>query len=410
MLEKKYIAELGNWQGFEVGTVERRQAEGEGTHDEVWIELFPERTRPMRCSGCLQESDRIHDWTERWVRDLPAWGAATLLLVHLRRVKCARCHTAMEEVPWLSPYARVTKRLAASVARLCRAAPVRRVAEHFELSWDQVKGIHKSYLREHLGEPDLSGVTKLGMDEFAIQKGHRYATVIIDPLTREVLWVGRGRGREDIRPFFEKLGKEGRERIEAVVMDMWEPYEQEVRAQCPQVKIVYDFFHVKSKYGREVIDRVRVDEANRLKDDRPAREVVKGSKWLLLRNSENLLRKDRVRLTELLEANKQLATVYVLKDDLAHLWDYAYRGAAQKFWDGWYSRAVHSRIEPLKAFAVKLKERLDGILAHCHYPLNTSVLEGLNNTIKVIKRMAYGFRDDEYFFLRIREAFPGKPG
>lgn len=409
MLDNQYIAKLGDWQGFEVVLIERRpSAHGEG--DEIWIDLFPDRERPMICSGCGQVSEHVHDWTERWVRDLPAWGAETFLLVHVRRLKCDRCHSAMEEVPWLSPYARVTKRLAASVARLCRVAPIKHVAEHFGLSWDQVKAIHKGYLREHLGDPDLSGVTMLGMDEFAIQKGHRYATVIINPATREVLWVGRGRGREDIRPFFEMLGKEGCERIEAVAMDMWEPYEQEVMFQCPNARVVYDFFHIKSKYGREVIDRVRVDEANRLKDDKPQREVVKGAKWLLLRNSENLLKDDRVRLTELLAANKQLATVYVLKEDLSHLWDYVYEGSALKFWEGWYSRAVRSKIEPLKIFAMKMKERIHGILAHCRYPLNTSVIEGINNTIKVIKRMAYGFRDDEYFFLRIREAFPGNAG
>jgi transposase len=288
--------------------------------------------------------------------------------------------------------------------------PIRQVAEHYGLSWDGVKRIHKAYLRKTLGEPDLSGVAVLGMDEFAIQKGHRYATVVLEPDTRRVLWVGRGRGREDIRPFFEKLGEEGRKRIEAVVMDMWEPYEQEVGVQCPQAEIVYDLFHVKSKYGREVIDRVRVDEANRLKDDKPAREVVKGAKWILLRNRDNLRHQDRVRLQELLAANRHLATVHVLKDDLAHLWDFVYEGAARRFWEGWFTRALRSRIEPLKRFAVKLNERIHGILAHCRHPLNTSILEGINNKIKVIKRMAYGFRDDEYFFLRIRDAFPGKCG
>ena len=174
-------------------------------------------------------------------------------------------------------------------------------------------------------------------------------------------------------------------------------------------QIVYDLFHVVSNYGREVIDRVRVDEANRLKQDKAARKVVKGSKWLLLRNKKNVRRhKDRVRLKELLAANKRLATAYILKDDLKHLWDYSYEGAATRFWKQWYNRAIRSRIEPLKKFARKLKARLAGILSHCRYPFNTSVLEGINNKIKVIKRMAYGYRDDEYFFLRIRQAFPGK--
>jgi transposase len=113
-------------------------------------------------------------------------------------------------------------------------------------------------------------------------------------------------------------------------------------------------------------------------------------------------------LQELLNANKRLAIAYILKDDLKHLWDYKYEGAALNFWNQWYRRAMRSRIEPLKQFARKMNKRLHGILSHCRYPFNTSVLEGINNKIKVIKRMAYGFRDDDYFFLRIRHAFPGK--
>ena len=99
--------------------------------------------------------------------------------------------------------------------------------------------------------------------------------------------------------------------------------------------------------------------------------------------------------------------VYVLKDDLKHLWDFTYPGAAERFWKQWYRRAMYSKIEPLKKFARKLKEYLPGILSHCRYPLHTSLIEGINNKIKVIKRMAYGFRDDDYFFLKVRQAFPG---
>ena len=100
----------------------------------------------------------------------------------------------------------------------------------------------------------------------------------------------------------------------------------------------------------------------------------------------------------------------MLKDDLKHLWDFRSEGWARRFWKSWYNRAMRSRIDPLKTFALRLKEYLPGILAHCRWPFHTSVLEGINNKIKVIKRMAYGFRDDEYFFLKIRAAFPGKPG
>ena len=191
-------------------------------------------------------------------------------------------------------------------------------------------------------------------------------------------------------------------------MDMNAAYAEEIHMHCPNAQVVYDLFHVVAKYGREVIDRVRVDEANRLRHDRPARRLVKGSRWLLLRNPGNITRvDDQVRLSELLEANRALLTVYLLKDDLKSLWDYRHSGYATRFWQQWYRRAIRSRIAPLKTFARNLKRYLPGILAHCRWPLGTNLIEGINNKIKVIKRMAYGFRDDAYFFLKIRAAFPG---
>ena len=130
-----------------------------------------------------------------------------------------------------------------------------------------------------------------------------------------------------------------------------------------------------------------------------------------MRNYENLRRpEDRVRLRELLLANKALLVVYLLKDDLKHLWDYHYPGAALRFWTQWYRRAMVSRVEYLRRFARRLQDRIAGVLAHCRWPLHTSLLEGINNKIKVVKRMTYGFRDDAYFFLKVRAAFPGITG
>ncbi len=163
-----------------------------------------------------------------------------------------------------------------------------------------------------------------------------------------------------------------------------------------------------AKYGREVINRVRVDEANRLRQDRRTRKVVKSARWLLLRNRENLKTAEQeVHLEELRAANRVLMTIYVFKEDLKHLWRYRHAGYARRFWEGWYEQAMESGIAPLMQFARRLKPYLKGILAHCRHLLHTSVLEGINNRIKVIKRMAYGFRDTEYLFLKIRATFPG---
>ena len=400
---------LVGWEGYAVHSVTRLEAQAGQERTQVHIRLA-RRARVFQCSGCGQACTQVHEVVRRCVRDLPILDADTYVWFSRYRVACPTCGPKVEALPWLSRWARVTARLADSVIRLCKVLPVQHVATWYGLDWDTVKALDKAALAARLLPVDLSDVKVIAMDEFALRKGHRYATVVLEPHRKQVLWVGRGRGREDVRPFFALLGPEKCGRLQAVVMDMNPAYEVEVRAQAPQAAIVYDLFHVVAKYGRDVIDRVRVDEANRLRPDRHARTLVKGARWLLLRNRENVPAADRVRLRELLAVNHRLATVYVLKDDLKHLWDYRYPGSAQRFFEEWYRRAIYSRIKPLKTFARHLKSKLDGILAHCQYPLHTSLLEGITNKIKVLKRMAFGYRDDEYFFLKIMDAFPGFAG
>lgn len=416
MAYEEITALLGGWPGFRLVDVRREGVTSERAVPRIVLTLEAVPGAARRCGRCGESVSEVHDITPREVRDLPILDAETWLVLPRVRLRCPRCGPTVEAVRWLDRYQRMTRRFAESVARLAHVLPLKQVAEHFRVSWDTVKAIDRAALAARLGPIDLTGVRQIAIDEFAIQKGHRYATSIVDPLTTRVLWVGRGRGREDIRPFFELLGPEGCARLEAAVMDMSEAYEQETRAHCPQAVIVYDLFHVVAKYGREVMDRVRVDQTNRVAQaagpgrTRALRRVIKGTRWLLLRNRENVTRPhDRVRLREVLAANRPLWVVYVLKDALKRLWRYRYRGAAQRAWIEWYGWAIRSRIPALVAFARKLKAKLPGILAHCHYPLHTGVLEGINNKIKVLKRMAYGFRDDAYFFLKIRAAFPGNP-
>jgi transposase len=399
------IAQLGSWDGYEVESCWEEQR---GRQRWCVVRLRPVPGRERECSGCGARCVAIHDYEERRVRDLPIFEFPVELIVPRIRVACPKCGAKLERLSWLDGYSRVTRRLANSAARLCEVMSVRHVADFYRLAWTTVKRIDFRHLQRTQGAVDLRGVTVIAMDEFALHKGQRYATVVVEPQRKRVLWVGHGRGREDLRAFFDLLGQEGCKLIQAVVMDMHAAYELEVRLHCPQARIVFDLFHVVAKYGREVIDRVRVDEANRLRADRGMRRMVKGSRWLLLRNAENVPTEgERIRLRELLAANRALFTVYVLKDDLKTLWRYRHVGYAKRFWEQWYSRAVRSRIAPLRAFARRLKVYLPGILAHCHWPFGTNLIEGINNRIKVIKRMAYGFRDEAYFFLKIRAAFPG---
>jgi transposase len=398
------MAQLGGWAGYSISGWRHEQR---GERRWLVLELIADERAERFCSGCDGPVAAIHDRTLRRIRDLPVFEHPVELHVPRLRLACTRCGPRLERLDWLEPHARVTRRLAQSVARFCTVASIRHAASWHGLDWKTAKAIDFRELERTLGEPDLDGVRTLAMDEFAIQKGHRYATVVVDPERKRVLWVGRGRSRADVRPFFMLLGPQRCAQVRAVAMDMNTAYDLEVRAHCPNAEVVYDLFHVVAKYGREVIDRVRVDEANRLRRDRPARRVVKTSRWLLLRNRENVPREQAVQLDELLAANKALLTVYLLKDDLKQLWRYRRKPWALRAWKSWKRRAMRSGLQPLRHFARCLEPYLPGILAHCHWPLGTNLVEGINNKIKVIKRMAYGFRDDTYFFLKIRAAFPG---
>ena len=371
------------------------------------LQLVPDDRIPPVCSGCDHACFLVHDVHRRRVREAPLLIYRVELEVPVRRLRCPVCGPTRERIDWLPGRSPVTTTLRQWVERLAPLLPIRHVADLVGLHWHTVKTIDKQRLQRDLPVPDPTRLRRLMMDEFALHKGHRYATVVACADTQQVVWIGEGRSREAIRPFFEWLG-DARGQIEAVAMDMNSAFDLEVKAQCPKAVVVYDRFHVVAKYGREVMDRVRVDQANQLRDDKAGRKVIKGSRWLLLRNADNLKPEQAVKLEELLAVNASLTTVYLLKDQLKTLWFADGEAAARGAWQEWAGMALGSGIDALVHFTRKLEPYLEGIVSSAQHRLNTSVLEGMNNRIKVIKRMAYGYRDTAYFFLKIRAAFPGK--
>lgn len=419
---------VGGWAGFEV---ERFTTEEEVAPDpfglpspRIIIELRPAPDAIKRCSRCGTPVQEIHDVTPRRVRDLPLMARDVWVVLPQARVVCPQCGPTVEQIPWLDRYQRMTKRLAETIARLAQVLPLAQVAALYHVSWDTVKQIDQRALAARLGPleaSDFSSVRQIAIDEFALHKGQRYATLVVDVATKRVLWVTAGRTAEALAGFFTALGREGCARIEAVVLDLAVPFVKAVRTHCPQAAIVYDLFHALARYTAQVVDRVRMTEANRLatvdrfhgraKAERARRLITgRGARWLLLRDRRRIRSpKDRVKLRELLAANHRLFVIYVLKDDLRQLWRFRAPWAARRWWRGWYRRARASRIPLLKRFALRLALVKDYIFNHARYPLHTSLLEGINNKIKVMKRLAYGYRDEAYFFLKIRAAFPGIP-
>lgn len=368
----------------------------------VQIQVQPDARYNPICHTCKRRVKRIHSYNTRTIRDLNIFGAKTFLRVKYRTLRCKMCGMVVEDMGLMNTYQRITRRFIQYVLQLCKYMSIQEVSRHLELNWKTVKGIHQSNLEEHFGTDEIDCPRLLAVDEVALLKGSKYLTVVINYQTGKVLWVGEGRKYETLKGFFTSLRRDQRESIQAIAMDMWEPYIKATREHCPQAEIVFDQFHVVKAFGK-VIDKVR--NAEYRKATREDKEVMKRSKYLLLKNKENLRQEEKPRLRSILRLNKDIASMYILKASLKKLYTYKYVKSAQKSLDRWCSLAEESGIKAVRAFAKTIRRHAYGILSHCKFPLHTGRLEGINNKIKVIKRKAYGFHDVRYFSLIIKSSF-----
>ena len=401
-VKQQYIDDLVNIPGFSVCSVGTIGEEGDKA---LIIELY-RKNNVYKCR-CGREFTSRYDSYDRCLRDLSYGEWKTTYIVFFQaRINCPECGVVTEHLEWVEPRVDYTKRLAAAVALSCREArSLKSIASDFGLHVHTVKKIDKQALQQLLPDTSEYSPRLIGVDEFSIKKRHHYGTTVVDLQTMEVPYVAEHRTKESLSGFYEAIGPVKCKAIKAVAMDMWKPYKEATRQYCPEANIVYDPFHIISAYGREVIDKTRTQEFK--KAEGRQREILKGSRYLLLKNSDNLNidKGEPARLSELLHLNKRLNTVYILKDDLKHLLQYRRPKWAAKWFKAWYNRAIRSGVGYLKKFARKLKRHLDGILSHCRYRIHTGFLEGVNNKIKVLKRVAYGYHDYEYLFLKIRGAF-----
>lgn len=376
--------------------------------DEVDIALSRDPSKGFYCSSCGSLATNASLWRKTRIRDLNVFRLKSYLVLHKYRVSCPTCGLRAEDLGFARPFSHCTVRFEELVAMMCRQTSLKEVAEFLGLDWKTVKDIDKRYLEKQFAVPGYDNLTRIAIDEISSRKGHNYFTIVLDLDRTRVVWVGRGRKKETLDRFFKELGPQKSRNLQAVAIDMWDPYIASINTYAPGISIVFDKFHVLKNYSW-VIDRVRNSEYNKaLKKDK---EVIRGTKYLLLKNSENLIKneeKDEKKdLRRLLKLNRNLNLVYILKDDLKRLWEYIYPACARRFLSDWIQRANASGIRPLKAFAKTLDRYSYGLINHCLYPIDTAKLEGMNNKIKVIKRKAYGFHDDQYFMLKIKQACSG---
>jgi transposase len=268
------------------------------------------------------------------------------------------------------------------------------------VGWDLIKDIQKRDLSRRYAKPKLKHLRYIAIDEIAVAKGHRYLTLVMDLESGAVVFVGDGKGADALKPFWKRLRPSGA-KIEAVAMDMSVAYRGAVSTNLPKAKIVFDHFHVIKLFNDKLSELRR--ELYREATDMMQKKVLKGTRWLLLKNPENLDEEqdEKRRLNEALKLNEPLATAYYLKDDLRRFWDQPGKRFATIFLDGWIRRAATSGIRVLQQMAKTLAAHRSGLLAYYDVMISSGPLEGTNNKIKTMKRVAYGFRDIEFFKLKI---------
>lgn len=403
-----------------------------------------QRTEDVSCPFCGGKA-YIHEQKSTYLKDMPVWhGQETGACVIHHRYRCQRCKaTFAEGIPMQYPGTRITTRAAQWVKGFLRQKlSVRAVQLLTGIHWDTVRRIHKEMMDEALKKRDEQLKAEgykpryLAVDEFAIHKGHTYATCVMDLETGDVLWVGNGRSKEDFSRFFEEYDNSLLTDVIAVAMDMNASYNVLVEEHLPWAKIVYDRYHMQAQYGKDVLGVVRLEEArkhkthsqelwNRAKEEadlvnsRQIRSEAKAEKqkygdlkrlrWTLLKRKNRLSTPAERKLNEILESHSDLAVCYVMKEEMCRLFSLTDGEKAAEGWRSWFEAAKASSIPALVRFAELKEKRLNGLIAHAEHPISTGRLEGFNNKIKVAKRVGYGYRDDSYFFTLVRFlALPSK--
>ena len=324
--------------------------------------------------------------------------------MEVRRVDCRRCGgVKQEKLDWLANNPFYTKRFAFYIGRRCRESTVSAVADEFRLDWKTVKDLDKEYMSEQLKRAGTPTPRAIGIDEISVRKGHTYRIVVSDLDRRRAIWVGeKDRSEASMDKFYEWLGPEKSARIRLAVMDMWKPFRTSLKKpnHAPQARIIYDKFHIMKHLG-DALDKVRKAEQARMTDT--DRRFIKGQKYTLLSNRENLSKEGRENLKLLMDANKRINTAYILKELFEQLWSYQKEGWARRFFENWCDALKWQRLKPYEDFAAMIDRHWEGIVSYCNSENKVPLgfVEGFNNKIRVLQRRAYGLRDEEYLRLKI---------
>ena len=363
----------------------------------IEIPIEPRVNGRAICSGCGKPAPGYDRQPPRRFEFVPLWQIAVYFVYAMRRVNCPRCGVKVEQVPWCDGKNQLTTTYRCFLAGWAKRLSWKGVADAFGTTWQNVFRWVKHAVSWGLKHRKLDAIESIGVDEVQWQKGHKYLTLVyqIDDGSKRLLWIGKDRTTKSFLGFFAMLGQERSSRLKFVCSDMWKPYLKVIAKKAGHAIHVLDRFHIMQKMNK-AIDEVRASEARQMKAD-GYEEVLKHSRWCLLKRPENRTDKQTVKLAELLKYNLRSVRAHLLREDFQQFWEYKSPTWAGKFLDQWCTRTMRSKLEPMKKVARTLRNHRELILNwfRAKGALSSGVVEGFNNKVKLTTRKSYGFRTYE---------------
>jgi transposase len=360
------------------------------------------KERQKVCPKCGKRHLVKNGYRYRDFIGLPIGGKKVIIRMKVQRYKCKNegCdYDQQEDITFATGSRSYTHRFAKYVVDLLKVMTIKDAANMLGVSWDTLKEIHSTYLERHYSPPSLEGVENIGIDEFAVKKGHVYKTIVVDLDRGRIIYVGEGKGADALDKFWKKVAKKGVV-IKTVATDLSSAFTSSVLQNAPGAVHVFDHFHV-VKLMNDKLDDIRRSQYAMEKDINK-RRIIKGTKYLILQNGKDIFDEyHKNRLDNVLAMNAPLNKAYYLKESLREIWTQINKEKAEEVLLDWVQQAQDSGIKQLKTMANTIMAYKTGILAWYDNHFSTAKVEGINNKIKVMKRTAYGFRDDKYFKLRL---------
>lgn len=352
----------------------------------------------ISCQKCCHHNSHFKSQKIRRFKMTPVGSKKCYLDVVLHRLKCLSCgYQWWPRLPFMKGKFQMTRSFIQYAFDLLSISTIQDVSRLLGVSWNVIKKIHKMKLEKLYRKICLKEIKYISVDEFAIKKGHEYMTVFSDIESGRIIHAVEGRKIEDITPFLLKLQKEAKN-LKAIAMDMSVSYIAAVEKFLPEIDIVFDHFHVNALMNK-TLDEIRKEQQENL--NQREEKVLKGNRFLLLKNYENLEPEFKERLEAILKINEPLFKAHALKEQFRLFWR---QDSVQKAWiflDQWISDAQATGIRKLRKMADTLDGHRIGLLNYFKHRISNAAAEGINNKIKTMKRQAYGFRDIPYFKLRL---------